>query len=108
MFPHFYKDYEKHHAVTFDWSTDGCSSVPSKLLVLDLHEACREHDFYYRNANTLKRLDMPVSRLKADNRLFKAITDEVKRKLGFRSLITATLYYLGVRAIGWMHYGKRS
>ena len=92
--------------VKFDWTTDGCSSAPDKLLVLDLLEICAEHDFYYRNAKLLKKLGIPISRLKADNRLFKGIRKEVKKKLGFSGLITATLFYISVRSMGWRYYGK--
>jgi len=97
---------EIEHNVQFDFSTDGCSSAPDKLLVLDLLDICAEHDFYYRNAKLLKSLKIPVSRLKADNNLFKRIRIEVKKKLGFSGLITATIFYASVRSMGWRYYGK--
>jgi len=102
----YYLLVEIEHNVQFNWNTDGCSSAPDKLLALDLADACSEHDFYYRNAKLLKSIGMPVSRLKADNKLFKSIRKEVKKKLGFSGLITATTFYLSVRLVGWRHYGK--
>ncbi len=101
-----YLQIELDNNVQFDWSTDGCSSAPDKLLVLDLLDICAEHDFCYRNAKLLKALGIPVSRLKADNNLFKGIRAEVKKKLGFSGLITATLFYVSVRSMGWRYYGK--
>ncbi len=101
-----YLQVEINQNVFFNWDTDGCSSAPDKLLVLDLLEICAEHDFYYRNAKLLKALGMPVSRLKADNKLFAGIRKEVKNKLGFSGIITATLFYLSVRAMGWRYFGK--
>lgn len=97
---------EIEHSIQFDWTTDGCSSAPDKLLVLDLSDKCAEHDFYYRNAKLLKSIGHGVSRLKADNKLFAGIQKEVKAKLGFNGVITATIYYLFVRAIGWRDYGN--
>lgn len=101
-----YGEVERIYGVQFNWTTDGCSNAPDKLLVLDLADACAEHDFYYRNAKRLKRVGDPISRLKADNILFSRIRNEVKEKLGFRGIITATLFYLSVRSFGWRHYGK--
>lgn len=103
-----YEELERIHGVQFDWTTDGCSAAPDKLLVLDLLEYCAEHDFYYRNAKILKSIGHGVSRFKADNRLFSGIRKEVKKKLGFSGVITATVFYLSVRSFGWKHYGKGS
>lgn len=101
-----YEGLEAKQGVQFDWTTDGCSSAPDKLLVLDLLEICAEHDFHYRNVKALKTLGLKISRLKADNKMFAGIRKEVKKKLGFKGIITATIFYLFVRTFGWRHYGK--
>ena len=103
----YYLSVEIEYDVTFDWSTDGCSNAPDSLLVLDLSDPCAEHDFLYRNAWLLIKIGLPVSRLKADNGLFKGIRAEVKKKLGFYGFITASVYYAFVRAFGGRSFNAK-
>lgn len=37
----------------FDWSTDDCSAAPDRPLGFDFTNACRHHDFGYRNYKAL-------------------------------------------------------
>ncbi|GAA1599269.1 phospholipase [Actinoplanes couchii] len=55
-------DRERWSAYRFDWSTDRCTRAPEKPFGFDFADACRHHDFGYRNYRTTlprhkKRLD---------------------------------------------------
>lgn len=106
----YYEQIEQEHLETFDWNTDGCSSAPDRIKLLladiDLTDACAEHDFYYRNANKLKRLGIGVSKWKADWIFFKKIRTAVQKALGFKGFIIATTYWMGVTVGGWSAYGR--
>ncbi len=72
-------------------TNDGCSSAPDG----SWKQCCVEHDYYYRNPVELTGVD----RREADSRLHRCM----RCKAG--SLI-ACLYWVGVRACGWIPWGK--
>jgi len=91
---------EAHFKIKFNWTTDGCSNAPDSLLVIDLTDPCGLHDFLYRNHIALNKIGIPVTRRRADACLRKGIIRKVKEALGFPGMLTATVYWLGVRLGG--------
>jgi len=63
------------HDVRLDWSTDGCSApiVQSTGRSFDFYNACRRHDFGYRNMSRFKngRVWSETLRLRIDEQLRK-------------------------------------
>ena len=63
------------HDVRLDWSTDGCSApiVQSTGRSFDFYNACRRHDFGYRNMSRFKngRVWSEALRLRIDEQLRK-------------------------------------
>lgn len=75
-----------------------CSNSPNG----DFNHCCQEHDAYYGDGS--------ISRLEADNKLFKCIIKERDRSFInqiWHTLVVAPLYWLGVRVFGAMHYNKK-
>jgi len=73
--------------------SDGCSGVPDEKF----RHCCAQHDAYYSDGS--------VSRLEADNKLFKCILRKAHNPfswvyyLGF-----ASVYWVGVRLLGASRY----
>lgn len=74
--------------------SDGCTIVPNG----GFNHCCIEHDSYYEDGS--------VSRLDADNKLFKCIKKEGKDNIVNKGwhLLIASLYWLGVRIFGGNKY----
>jgi len=72
--------------------SDGCTLVPDLPLNVVKNPACVMHDYLYSTG--------VVSRKEAD-RLFKCML----KGLGYP--ILSKVYYLGVRAFGWIRYKKK-
>jgi hypothetical protein len=88
-----------------DWSTDGCSApvVGSTGRSFDFYNACRRHDFGYRNYSRIKNGTLWTSALRARvDALFKSdmMADCKKRPVSERTSCTAwmDLFYNMVRA----------
>lgn len=66
------------HDVRLDWSTDGCSApiVQSTGRSFDFYNACRRHDFGYRNMSRIKdsRVWNEALRLRIDGQFRKRRT----------------------------------
>lgn len=75
----------KHGKNAFDLSTDGCSAAPD----FNFSDCCKEHDFAYRNGTQ--------SRYAADWDLAKCIWHKGHPDI-------AIIYYLVVRAVGFLSY----
>ena len=78
------------HDVRLDWSTDGCSApiVQSTGRSFDFYNACRRHDFGYRNMSRFKngRVWNETVRLRIDER-FRA---DMRNSCVSRDVITHT------------------
>lgn len=88
-----------------DWSTDGCSApvVGSTGRSFDFYNACRRHDFGYRNYSRIKNGTLWTSALRARvDALFKSdmMADCKKRPVSERTSCTGwmDLFYNMVRA----------
>ena len=100
---------EAYFGIRFNWTTDGCSMAPDSILgAIDLSDACAKHDFWYRNHPKLNQIEIPVTRWRADKCLFNDIRRAVKEALGFRGVIAATSYWLGVRLGGGGEWQRSS
>jgi len=75
--------------------SDGCTGVPDEKF----RECCVEHDSKYHEAT--------VTRLSADNTLFKCILNKGKSNpLSFMYYLSfASVYWVGVRLFGSSSYG---
>jgi hypothetical protein len=81
--------------IAWDMTSDGCSMSPD----LAHKDCCDEHDHAYRNPPALTG----VSRLQADNKLFKCMMKK------YKTPIFPIIYWLGVRIGGctaW-RWGKK-
>lgn len=56
-------DREPWRSYGFDWSTDDCSAAPDQPLGFDFTNACRHHDFGYRNYKDFGRFGENKARL---------------------------------------------
>lgn len=69
-----------------DWSTDGCSApvVGSTGRTFDFYDACRRHDFAYRNFRTLQsgKLWTAALRARIDAVFKKDMLSDCKRRSG--------------------------
>lgn len=77
--------------------SDGCTKSPD----MDFKHCCVEHDAYYEDGS--------ISRLEADNKLFKCILANAKKGNPFswsHYFKFATTYWLGVRLFGSKSYKK--
>lgn len=78
------------HDVRLDWSTDGCSApiVQSTGRSFDFYNACRRHDFGYRNMSRFKngRVWSETLRLRIDEQLRK----DMRSSCNTRDVISRT------------------
>jgi hypothetical protein len=88
----------------FDWSDDGCSVVPDHPLGLAFRDACRRHDFGYRNYGRGLRLDpTPARRRQIDRRFLADLQASCRGARTPMRVVCPALawtYYEGVRAFG--------
>ena len=90
-----------------DWSTDGCSApvVQSTGRSFDFYNACRRHDFGYRNMSRLKngRVWSEALRLRIDAQFRKDARASCTSKLRLtkvQCLAWAETYFRAVRSFG--------
>ncbi len=95
------------HDVRFDWSTDGCSApiVQSTGRSFDFYNACRRHDFGYRNMSRLKdcRVWNAKQQLHIDGQFRKDARASCTSKLRLtkmQCLAWAETYFRAVRSFG--------
>jgi len=95
------------HDVRLDWSTDGCSApiVQSTGRSFDFYNACRRHDFGYRNMSRLKdgRVWNAKLRLRIDGQFRKDARASCTSKLRLtkmQCLAWAETYFRAVRSFG--------
>ena len=95
------------HDVRLDWSTDGCSApvVQSTGRSFDFYNACRSHDFGYRNMSRLKngRVWSQALRLRIDEQFRKDARASCTSKLRLtkvQCLAWAETYFRAVRSFG--------
>jgi len=78
------------HDARLDWGTDGCSApiVQSTGRSFDFYDACRRHDFGYRNMSRFKngRVWTEALRLRIDERFRK----DMRSSCSARDVITRT------------------
>ncbi len=78
------------HDMRLDWSTDGCSApvVQSTGRSFDFYNACRRHDFGYRNMSRFKngRVWSETLRLRIDEQLRK----DMRSSCNTRDVISRT------------------
>jgi len=95
------------HDVRLDWSTDGCSApiVQSTGRSFDFYNACRRHDFGYRNMSRFKngRVWNEAVRLRIDGQFRKDARASCTSKLRLtkmQCLAWAETYFRAVRSFG--------
>lgn len=95
------------HDVRLDWSTDGCSApiVQSTGRSFDFYNACRRHDFGYRNMSRFKngRAWSQALRLRIDGQFRKDARASCTSKLRLtkvQCLAWAETYYRAIRSFG--------
>jgi hypothetical protein len=95
------------HDVRLDWSTDGCSApiVQSTGRSFDFYNACRRHDFGYRNMSRFKngRVWSQALRLRIDEQFRKDARASCTSKLRLtkvQCLAWAETYFRAVRSFG--------
>ena len=95
------------HDVRLDWSTDGCSApvVQSTGRSFDFYNACRRHDFGYRNMSRLKsgRIWNEEIRLRIDEIFRTDMRNSCKHRgvvLRTQCLAWAETYFQAVRIFG--------
>jgi hypothetical protein len=95
------------HDVRLDWSTDGCSApiVQSTGRSFDFYNACRRHDFGYRNMSRFKngRVWSETLRLRLDELFRKDARAGCTSKIGLtkvQCLAWAETYFRAVRRFG--------
>ena len=93
--------------VRLDWSTDGCSApiVQSTGRSFDFYNACRRHDFGYRNMSRFKngRVWSNALRLRIDEQFRKDARASCVSKLRLtkmQCLTWAETYFRAVRSFG--------
>jgi hypothetical protein len=98
---------EQNHDVRLDWSSDGCSApvVHSTGRSFDFTNACRRHDFGYRNMSQLKngRLWSEAMRLRIDKQLRKDMRASCVSKVRItkaQCLTWAEMFFRTVRRFG--------
>jgi len=75
--------------------SEGCTGVPDEKF----RHCCVEHDAYYHDGS--------VSRLEADNKLFKCILNKAHNPVSWVYYFGfASVYWLGVRILGSSRYKK--
>ena len=95
------------HDVRLDWNTDGCSApiVQSTGRSFDFYNACRRHDFGYRNMSRFKngRVWNEALRLRIDGQFRKDARASCTAKLRLtkmQCLAWAETYFRAVRSFG--------
>ena len=95
------------HDVRLDWSTDGCSApiVQSTGRSFDFYNACRRHDFGYRNMSRFKNGGVwnEALRLRLDGQFRKDARTSCTSKLRLtkmQCLAWAEIYFHTVRRFG--------
>jgi hypothetical protein len=95
------------HDVRLDWSTDGCSApiVQSTGRSFDFYNACRRHDFGYRNMSRFKngRVWNETVRLRIDGLFRKDARASCTSKIRLtkvQCLAWAETYFRAVRSFG--------
>ena len=95
------------HDVRLDWSTDGCSApiVQSTGRSFDFYDACRRHDFGYRNMSRFKngRVWNQALRLRIDGQFRKDARASCTSKIRLtkvQCLAWAETYFRAVRSFG--------
>ena len=95
------------HDARLDWSTDGCSApvVQSTGRSFDFYNACRRHDFGYRNMSRFKngRVWSEALRLRIDGQFRKDARASCIPKLRLtkmQCLAWAETYFRAVRSFG--------
>ena len=95
------------HDVRLDWSTDGCSApiVQSTGRSFDFYNACRRHDFGYRNMSRFNdgRLWNAKLRMRIDGKFRQDARASCTSKLRLtkmQCLAWAETYYRAVRSFG--------
>ena len=95
------------HDVRLDWSTDGCSApiVQSTGRSFDFYNACRRHDFGYRNMSRFKngRVWNETVRMRIDGQFRKDARASCISKLRLtkmQCLAWAETYFRAVRSFG--------
>jgi len=95
------------HDARLEWSTDGCSApvVQSTGRSFDFYNACRRHDFGYRNMSRVKdgRAWNAKLRLRIDGQFRKDARASCTSKLRLtkmQCLAWAETYYRAVRSFG--------
>ena len=95
------------HDVRLDWNTDGCSApiVQSTGRSFDFYNACRRHDFGYRNMSRFKngRVWSQALRLRIDGQFRKDARASCTSKLRLtkmQCLAWAETYFRAVRSFG--------
>ena len=95
------------HDVRLDWSTDGCSApiVQSTGRSFDFYNACRRHDFGYRNMSRFRngRVSSQALRLRIDEQFRKDARASCTSKLRLtkvQCLAWAETYFRAVRSFG--------
>ena len=95
------------HDMRLDWSTDGCSApiVQSTGRSFDFYDACRRHDFGYRNMSRFKngRVWNETVRLRIDGQFRKDAHASCTSKIRLtkvQCLAWAETYFRAVRSFG--------
>ena len=95
------------HDARLDWSTDGCSApiVQSTGRSFDFYNACRRHDFGYRNMSRFKdgRVWNEALRLRIDGQFRKDARASCTSKIRLtkmQCLAWAETYFRAVRSFG--------
>ena len=95
------------HDMRLDWGTDGCSApiVQSTGRSFDFYNACRRHDFGYRNMSRFKngRVWNQALRLRIDEQFRKDARASCTSKLRLakvQCLAWAETYFRAVRSFG--------
>ena len=95
------------HDVRLDWSTDGCSApiVQSTGRSFDFYNACRRHDFGYRNMRRFKngRMWNQTLRLRIDTQFRRDARASCVFKIRLtkvQCLAWAETYFRAVRSFG--------
>jgi hypothetical protein len=95
------------HDARLDWTTDGCSApiVQSTGRSFDFYNACRRHDFGYRNMSRFKngRVWSEALRLRIDGQFRKDARTSCTSKLRLtkmQCLAWAETYFRAVRSFG--------
>jgi hypothetical protein len=98
---------EQNHDVRLDWSSDGCSApvVHSTGRSFDFTNACRRHDFGYRNMSQVKngRLWSEAMRLRIDKQFRKDARASCASKVRLtktQCLAWAEMFFRTVRSFG--------